>query len=157
MNIHTNLINDKFGSKFPKSQNYLRLIASAEEAIIPVAGCRWFTAVSWDCHRRWWYPTGMLRNRRDAAFCGGGVCEWGWCDPLKRKEPSEPYSDGFFCVLNENCRRLPTTIATDTAQIVLMDGSLKQLVQSFDLAKNYNDNLNQSFLITLIPTMMSVG
>jgi Cu2+-exporting ATPase len=50
-----------------------------------------------------------------------------------------------------------TTIATDTAQIVLMDGSLKQLVQLFDVAKNYNHNLKQSFLITLIPTATAVG
>ena len=50
-----------------------------------------------------------------------------------------------------------TTIATDTAQIVLMDGSLKQLVQSFDVAKNYKNNVKQSFLITLIPSATAVG
>ena len=50
-----------------------------------------------------------------------------------------------------------TSVATDTAQIVLMDGSLKQLVQLFDLAKNYNRNVDHSFLITLIPTTTAIG
>lgn len=50
-----------------------------------------------------------------------------------------------------------TTIATDTAQIVLMDGSLKQLVQLFDVAKRYNHNVKRSFVMTLLPTATAVG
>ncbi|ETX05210.1 HAD-IC family P-type ATPase [Candidatus Entotheonella palauensis] len=59
-----------------------------------------------------------------------------------------------------------TTIATDTAQIVLMDGSLRQLVQlfdvakhyhQFDVAKHYHQNVTRSFLITLIPSTTAVG
>jgi len=50
-----------------------------------------------------------------------------------------------------------TTIATDTAQIVLMDGSLKQLVQLFDVAKNYEHNVRRSFFITLLPTATAIG
>lgn len=49
-----------------------------------------------------------------------------------------------------------TTIATDTAQIVLMDGSLKQLVTLFDMAKTYNSNVKRSFLISLVPTTTTV-
>jgi Cu2+-exporting ATPase len=49
-----------------------------------------------------------------------------------------------------------TTIATDTAQIVLMDGSLKQLITLFDMAKRYEENVKRSFLITLIPTTITV-
>jgi len=50
-----------------------------------------------------------------------------------------------------------TTIATDTAQIVLMDGSLKQLVQLFDMAKSYNHNVKRSLVMTLLPTTTAVG
>lgn len=50
-----------------------------------------------------------------------------------------------------------TTIATDTAQIVLMDGSLRQLVQLFDVAKHYHQNVTRSFLITLVPSAVAVG
>ncbi|MEM7534496.1 MAG: heavy metal translocating P-type ATPase [Chloroflexota bacterium] len=49
-----------------------------------------------------------------------------------------------------------TTIATDTAQIVLMDGTLSQLVDLFSLAKEFNHNLDRSFLLTVVPEVMGI-
>jgi Cu2+-exporting ATPase len=50
-----------------------------------------------------------------------------------------------------------TTLATDTAQIILMDGSLKQLEQLFTLGNNYHHNIQRSFLMTLAPSAIAVG
>ena len=50
-----------------------------------------------------------------------------------------------------------TTIATDTAQIVLMDGSLKRLPYVFELAEEFNQTLNSSFIMTVIPDMISIA
>jgi len=50
-----------------------------------------------------------------------------------------------------------TTIATDTAQIVFMDGSIRQLEQLFTLAHRYQHNINRSFLMTLVPSAAAVG
>ncbi|ETR68406.1 MAG: heavy metal translocating P-type ATPase [Candidatus Magnetoglobus multicellularis str. Araruama] len=44
-----------------------------------------------------------------------------------------------------------STIATDTAQIILMDKSLSQLCRLFDLARKLDANLNTGFLTTVIP------
>ena len=50
-----------------------------------------------------------------------------------------------------------SSIATDTAHIVLMDGSLKYLIPLFDIAQRYNKNIQKSFMITLIPSAIAVG
>ncbi len=50
-----------------------------------------------------------------------------------------------------------STIATDTAQIVLMDGGLNHLDFLFDLADNFNANMNTTFAIILIPALISVS
>jgi Cu2+-exporting ATPase len=50
-----------------------------------------------------------------------------------------------------------TTIATDTAHIVLMDDSLQQLTSIFDLAQEFNGNLNSSFMMTVIPNLICIG
>ena len=50
-----------------------------------------------------------------------------------------------------------TTIATDTAQIVLMNNTLEQLPYLFQLAEEFNGNLNSSFMMTLIPQMLYIG
>ncbi len=50
-----------------------------------------------------------------------------------------------------------STIATDTAQIVLMDGGLKHLNALFDLANDFNANMNTTFTVMLIPAVISVG
>jgi Cu2+-exporting ATPase len=50
-----------------------------------------------------------------------------------------------------------STIATDTAQIILMDESLKQLPYLFDLANRLDKNLRNSFKIAVAPGIMCVG
>ena len=50
-----------------------------------------------------------------------------------------------------------STVATDTAQIVLMDGSLKQIVDLFDLAQEFDGNMRRGFLCLAIPTLIGIG
>jgi len=50
-----------------------------------------------------------------------------------------------------------SNIATDIAQVVLMDGSLSHLVDLFDLSTNLDMNLHNSFKITLLPGMVNIG
>jgi Cu2+-exporting ATPase len=50
-----------------------------------------------------------------------------------------------------------STIATDTAQIILMDESLKHLCQLFDLANELESNLNTGLITTIIPGLVIVG
>lgn len=50
-----------------------------------------------------------------------------------------------------------TTIATDTAQVVLMDGTLKQLEHMFDLAQDFNANMRDNLIISTIPTAIGLG
>ncbi len=50
-----------------------------------------------------------------------------------------------------------TTIATDTAQIVLMDASLNQLAHLFELARNFEHNMQANLMTTIIPGAICVG
>jgi len=50
-----------------------------------------------------------------------------------------------------------TTIATDTAQIVLMDASLNQLAHLFELARNFEHNMQANLITTIIPGAICVG
>jgi len=50
-----------------------------------------------------------------------------------------------------------TTMAMDTAQIVLMDGSLNQLDQLFDIAQNFEVNMRNNLLISTIPSVICIG
>ena len=50
-----------------------------------------------------------------------------------------------------------STIATDTAQIVLMDESLQQLDELFDLAQQYNKTMDRGVKLMLVPNMIGVG
>ena len=50
-----------------------------------------------------------------------------------------------------------STIATDTAQIILMDKSLKQLTHLFDISDYLRDNLNVGFLTTIVPGVITIG
>lgn len=50
-----------------------------------------------------------------------------------------------------------TTIATDTAQIVLMDESLNQLPRLFELAEEFARNMARSFKISTIPSAICVA
>lgn len=47
-----------------------------------------------------------------------------------------------------------STIATDTAQIVMMDGSLKQLVRTFEFAREFDATMKWCFLMILFPTVV---
>lgn len=50
-----------------------------------------------------------------------------------------------------------TTIATDSAQIVLMNQSLRQLDQLFEIAHSFNKNLDQSLRIAYVPGFVLIG
>jgi Cu2+-exporting ATPase len=50
-----------------------------------------------------------------------------------------------------------TTVATDTAQIVLMDGTLNQLEQLFKIASDFEDNMTNNFRISMIPGIICIG
>ena len=49
-----------------------------------------------------------------------------------------------------------TSIATDTAQIVLMDGSLGKLVELFDIAVALNKNLEMAWRLNMVPSMATI-
>ncbi len=50
-----------------------------------------------------------------------------------------------------------STVATDTAQIVLMDQSLNQLIQTFDLAKSLDANMKNTLAATFVPGIVCIG
>ncbi|MEZ4725532.1 MAG: heavy metal translocating P-type ATPase [Caldilineaceae bacterium] len=50
-----------------------------------------------------------------------------------------------------------TTVATDTAQIVLMDGALQQLPDLFTLADEFNHNMRLGFAAAIIPGFLIIG
>jgi Cu2+-exporting ATPase len=50
-----------------------------------------------------------------------------------------------------------STIATDSASIVLMDGSLKHLCELFDIAKKLDANTRRSLALLAAPSVVNVG
>ena len=50
-----------------------------------------------------------------------------------------------------------TMIATDTAQIVLMDGALNKLEEMFDIAQALEANMKKNLYISTVPTMICIG
>lgn len=50
-----------------------------------------------------------------------------------------------------------SAIATDTAQIVLMDQGLSHLNTLFDIAERFNENMDRSFRIMLTPAILGAG
>ena len=50
-----------------------------------------------------------------------------------------------------------TTIATDSAQIVLMDGTLNQLCQMFDLVQDFEANMKNNLLLSTIPSATCIA
>ena len=50
-----------------------------------------------------------------------------------------------------------TTIAMDTAQIVLMNGDLTQLPYLFDLSQEFNNKLDRAFMSTIIPDVVGMA
>jgi Cu2+-exporting ATPase len=50
-----------------------------------------------------------------------------------------------------------TTVATDTAQVILMDGSLSRLSELFDLSKDLHKNLIRSLAILGLPAVFNIA
>lgn len=50
-----------------------------------------------------------------------------------------------------------STIATDSAQIILMDSGFKHLPALFELAKQFNRNMNTSLTLIATPALLSIG
>ena len=50
-----------------------------------------------------------------------------------------------------------SSAAVDSAQVILMNSDLEQLIRLFDVAKAYNDNIKRTRMITLIPTIVTIG
>lgn len=50
-----------------------------------------------------------------------------------------------------------STVAIDTAQVVLMDESLEQLKQLFYIAKNFDSNMKNIFTVVIVSSAMAVG
>ncbi|MEZ4678336.1 MAG: heavy metal translocating P-type ATPase [Caldilineaceae bacterium] len=50
-----------------------------------------------------------------------------------------------------------TTVATDTAQIVMMDGTLNQLGHLFEMVQRFETNMKTNLLIATIPSMVCLG
>ncbi len=49
------------------------------------------------------------------------------------------------------------SIATDLAQVILMDGSLSHLCELFDIAKSLDKNLRNTFLVLSAPVILNMG
>jgi Cu2+-exporting ATPase len=50
-----------------------------------------------------------------------------------------------------------SSIATDMAEVILMDGSLSHLCETFDISRNLEKNLQNAVLITLIPGVLNLS
>lgn len=50
-----------------------------------------------------------------------------------------------------------STIATDVAQIVLMDADLSKICDLFDISRKLNRNLEETLLITLTPAIINIS
>ena len=50
-----------------------------------------------------------------------------------------------------------STIATDVAQVVLMDGSLTHIPQLFELSEKLDKNLSRSLILNLVPSAIALG
>ena len=50
-----------------------------------------------------------------------------------------------------------SSVAVDTAQIVLMDGDLRHLPQLFEFARGFKANTDRAFAICVVPTLISIG
>jgi cation transport ATPase len=49
------------------------------------------------------------------------------------------------------------TIATDVAQVVLMDGNLTQLNHLFELAQAFDANMKLNFMAATVPNIICIG
>ncbi|HIE01282.1 MAG TPA: heavy metal translocating P-type ATPase [Thiotrichaceae bacterium] len=83
----------------------------------------------------------LQKEGKSVCFIGDGIND---CIALKKANVSISL-------------RGASSIATDTAQIVLMDQSLKQLVQVFDIAQNFEGNMKVNLMATILPGLMTIG
>ncbi|MEM7117057.1 MAG: heavy metal translocating P-type ATPase [Chloroflexota bacterium] len=83
----------------------------------------------------------LQENGRKVCFIGDGIN-----DSIALKKANVPVSISGA-----------TTIATDTAEIILMDGSLKQLILLFDLAAALDTNMKRNVAAGVIPTAFIIG
>lgn len=50
-----------------------------------------------------------------------------------------------------------STAATDTAQIIFMDGTLNRLAQLFEFADDFEDTMRRNFALSIIPGSITIG
>ena len=50
-----------------------------------------------------------------------------------------------------------STIATDTANIILMDGTLRNLDRLFEIAEDFDKNINTALTLAIVPGVMNIG
>ena len=50
-----------------------------------------------------------------------------------------------------------TMIATDTAQVILMDGSLNKLEETFDVAQRLSKNMKTNYYLSTMPAILCIG
>ncbi len=83
----------------------------------------------------------LQKNGKSVCFVGDGIN-----DSIALKKANVSIS-----------LRGASTIATDTAQVILMDESLKQLPLLFDLANSLEKNMRTGFVTAVIPGVMCVS
>ena len=50
-----------------------------------------------------------------------------------------------------------SSIATDTAEVILMDGRLNKLTALFDLGQELSRNMRNNYIESLIPSILCIG
>ena len=50
-----------------------------------------------------------------------------------------------------------SSIATDTAEVILMDGGLNKLIDLFDLGQELSRNMRNNYIESLIPCVLCIG
>jgi heavy metal translocating P-type ATPase len=83
----------------------------------------------------------LQREGRSVCFVGDGIN-----DAIALKKANASIS-----------LRGATTLATDTAQIILMDGTLNQLAHLFALAHHFDANMKASLATTFVPSIVCIG
>ena len=83
----------------------------------------------------------LQRAGHKVCFVGDGIND---SIALKRAEASVSMSGA-------------ATVATDTAQVVLMDGSLRHLPRLFSIASDFQANTRTTALTTFVPMAISIG
>lgn len=84
---------------------------------------------------------GLQRDGKKVCFVGDGIN-----DALAMKVANVSVS-----------MRGATTVATDTAQVVLLDGSLSRLCEVFDLSRGLHRNLIRGLAMIAIPSMFNIS